>query len=196
MVLPSHGRWKNSAGSLIGTKLVPKGRVGHQTMKETAGSISDENASLLREHPQQWIDAKLVPSLIDDLIKKGATPAQAQAKTLDPAWVSTQMGRMFSDRTAQEMATLMVLQRNGNQQFLKDWASLSGDLRVQREATKNSVIASRLITGRIPELPTRRVTQGDGRARGDRQARHAAAATGAVGAARCGRRAAADWWRD
>jgi len=125
---------------LIGTKDVVTGKVGKQKVKTIAGDLSEANAKLLRENPQQWVDTKLIPALKSDLIKKGAKPEEAAAKVTDPAYVATQISKLFSDRTAADMATSMVLRSQENQQFLKDWRSRTATMESQRAATSDSVL--------------------------------------------------------
>lgn len=127
---------------LIGTKEVTTGSVGKQKTKTIAGDLAEENAKLLRENPQQWVDTKLIPALKADAMKRGATKEEADKKLQDPAYVANTIAKIFSERTAQEMATSMVLRSQENQQFLADWRSRQVSLQSQREATKGSVIGT------------------------------------------------------
>jgi len=127
---------------LIDTHMVVTGKVGKQKVKTMWDGLSEANAKLLRENPQQWVDTKLIPALKADMVKKGATPEEAATKVTDPAYVATQVSKLFSDRTAADMATSMVLRSQENQQFLKDWRSRTATMESQRAATADSVLGA------------------------------------------------------
>ena len=105
--------------------------------------VSDEDAAMIREHPEEWASTRLVPALINDLMKnKGLTREAAEKKTLDPTYIGDALNKIFPNRTAAEMAGILALQRNEIQQFLADWRSRSGDMMEQREDTKFNLLGT------------------------------------------------------
>ena len=132
---------------IVPTKEVTSGRVGRQKTKSVAADMSEEDARLLRTSPQRFTNERIIPALLRDLVKQGLTQEQAEARLNDPAYVATQMGKLFSDRTAQEMATSMVLLRAENEQALRDYRSRKGTVESQRDATKHSVLGASTAVG-------------------------------------------------